>query len=319
MDVFCPKNILGRFISQKSSLYRTFEILKTLNQGKRLCVSTLALEYEVSDRTIRRDFELIKDLFGNFLHKEGECYRAYEKLLLDNVLNATNLTTLANIINLFDLADMQHDISDQTQALVDHAKCIYRFQTRPFEKLDNQEVIKKVEHSIRHTKELSIIYKTLKGEFTSIFQPYNILFLNENFYLVGINLTTERFEFLRIALIKSAHYTTKNFFHDAKVINFIPTIQTPWASFDRKPKLVKLRVKAVVKKYFLFKKYLPSQTVVQTFENGDIEVHYKVHTLREMEELVVKWLPHVSIISPRGLKRKIYSVLRHKLDALDTS
>jgi len=49
-------------MSQKSSLHRTIEILKHLNEGKQLCVTRLAQEYEVSDRTIRRDFELIKEL-----------------------------------------------------------------------------------------------------------------------------------------------------------------------------------------------------------------------------------------------------------------
>ncbi len=64
-------------MSQKSSLYRTIEILKHLNEGKKLCVTRLAEEYEVSDRTIRRDFELIRERFGDFMSKEGECYRAY--------------------------------------------------------------------------------------------------------------------------------------------------------------------------------------------------------------------------------------------------
>ncbi len=58
-------------MSQKSSLYRTIEILKDLNAGKKLCVTNLAIAYEVSDRTIRRDFELIRELFGDFMSKEG--------------------------------------------------------------------------------------------------------------------------------------------------------------------------------------------------------------------------------------------------------
>lgn len=88
-------------MSQKSSLYRTIEILKDLNAGKKLCISNLATAYEVSDRTIRRDFELIKEIFGDFVSKEGECYQAYKKVLLEDVLNARDLMTLANIVNLF--------------------------------------------------------------------------------------------------------------------------------------------------------------------------------------------------------------------------
>jgi DeoR/GlpR family transcriptional regulator of sugar metabolism len=46
-------------MSQKSSLYRTIEILKRLNEGKRLYVTRLAEEYGVSERTVRQDFKLI--------------------------------------------------------------------------------------------------------------------------------------------------------------------------------------------------------------------------------------------------------------------
>ncbi len=51
----------------RNALYRTLDILKRLNEGQRLCVSVLAQEYEVSDRTIRRDFE----------GKKEECNRAF--------------------------------------------------------------------------------------------------------------------------------------------------------------------------------------------------------------------------------------------------
>ena len=47
-------------MSQKSSLYRTIEILKRLNEGKQLCITRLAEEYAASDHTVRQDFELIR-------------------------------------------------------------------------------------------------------------------------------------------------------------------------------------------------------------------------------------------------------------------
>jgi len=304
-------------MSQKSSLHRTIEILKHLNEGKQLCVTRLAEEYEVSDRTIRRDFELIKELFGDFMSKEGECYRAYQKVLLDEVLHATDLMTLANIVNLFGVTQKQSLISDKTKVLIDKSMLVYDFKSRPFENMKNHEVIKKLEHAIKFNKEVKIRYKSERAISHANFQPYKILFLNENFYIVGENSSKNQFEFRRISMIEEVEYKNKTFIAHKDIIDFIKTIQTPWAVFGKEEMLVRLRVSKKVRRFFLFKKYLPSQEVVHTFDDGDIEVHYQVSSLHELEELVIKWLPQISIISPQGFKKMMKRTLKQKLASLN--
>jgi len=303
-------------MSQKSSLHRTIEILKHLNEGKQLCVTRLAEEYEVSDRTIRRDFELIKELFGDFMSKEGECYRAYKKVLLDEVLHATDLMTLANIVNLFGVTQKQSLISDKTKALVDKSMLVYDFKSRPFENIKDHEVIKKLEHAIKFHKEIKIRYKSERAISHANFQPYKILFLNENFYMVGENSSKKQFEFRRISMIEEVEYKNKTFVAHKDIIYFIKTIQTPWAVFGKEEILVRLRVSKKVRRFFLFKKYLPSQEVVHTFDDRDIEVHYKVSSLHELEELIIKWLPQISIISPNGFKKMMKRTLKKKMEGL---
>lgn len=303
-------------MSQKSSLYRTIEILKMLNEGKKLCVSQLAMSYEVSDRTIRRDFELIKELFGDFMSKEGECYWAYEKVLLQEVLNAKDLMTLANIVNLFGLTSMQSHISGKTEALVQKSLMVYDFKTRPFENMQNHEVIKDIEHAIKFNKEIKMVYQTAIKEIHQRFHPYKILFLNENFYMVGENVSKNQFQFLRVSMIISVAFTKKSFYQHQDIQQFIETIQTPWSGFGKPLIKVRLRFALKVAKYFRLKKFLASQEVVHTFENGDIEVHYHVTNLREVDDLVIKWLPHVRVIAPRGLHRMVKKTLTKKLSSL---
>ena len=50
-----------------SSTYRVIEILKLLNDGKILSIENLAAVYDTSTRSIRRDLELIKEIFGDLL------------------------------------------------------------------------------------------------------------------------------------------------------------------------------------------------------------------------------------------------------------
>jgi len=304
-------------MSQKSSLYRTIEILKLLNEGKKLCVTNLATAYEVSNRTIRRDFELIKEIFSDFMSKEGECYQAYKKVLLEEVLSATDLMTLANIVNLFGVTNKKSLISDKTKGLIEHSISVYDFKSRPFENINNTEVIKKLEHAIKFNKEIKIRYKSERTVSESRFNPYKILFVNENFYLVGENSSKSQFEFRRISMIEEAIYSKKTFNSHKEIDSFIKSIQTPWAVFGKKEIVVKLRIAKKVQRFFIFKKYLPSQEVVDTFDDGDIEVHYKVSSLNELEELVIKWLPHIKIISPQGFKKMLKRTLKQKLISLN--
>ena len=303
-------------MSQKSSLYRTIEILKRLNEGKKLCVTRLAEEYEVSDRTIRRDFELIRELFDDFVSKEGECYQAYKKVLLEDVLCATDLMTLANIVNIFGITSKASVISDKTQALVKQSMSVYDFKSRPFENMKNKDAIKKLEHAIKFNKEIKLIYKTDRFRGQRNFHPYKILFLNENFYIVGENVSKSKFEFLRISLVEEVISTSKTYFIQKDITDFINRIQTPWASFERDDITVRLRIDKSIRRYFILKKYLPSQKVVANFENGDIEVQYTVSNLRELEELIIKWLPKIRIMYPRPLKKMILKSLTKKMKGL---
>lgn len=303
-------------MSQKSSLYRTIEILKELNAGKKLCVTNLATAYEVSNRTIRRDFELIKELFGDFISKEGECYQAYKKVLLEDVLNATDLMTLANIVNLFGIIQKESLISEKTQALIEQSMSVYDFKSRPFENVKDREILKKLEHCIKFKKEIKIRYRTERAITQDRFQPYKILFLNENFYLVGINSSKDTVEYRRVTMIEEVEYTKKSFFIDKEVEKFFVNLQTPWASYGGREMLVRLRAEVSIRRYFMKKKYLPSQEIVHTFENGDIEILFRITNPREVEELIIKWLPRIHIIAPRSLQKMIKRSLEKKMSTL---
>ena len=94
------------------------------------------------------------------MRKEGECYVAHQKMLLQEVLNATDLMTLANIVNLFGLMHKENMVSKETQCLIEKSMLVYDFKSRPFENMQNVEIIKKVEHAIKFSKEIKMGYKT---------------------------------------------------------------------------------------------------------------------------------------------------------------
>ena len=82
-------------------------------------------------------------------------------------------------------------------------------------------------------------------------------------------------------------------------------------------RIVKLLVKQKVAKYFILKKYLPTQKIIQKLDNEDLEVQYSITDFKEIEELLIKWLPHVKVLEPLALNEMVREVLLGKLEGTD--
>jgi len=304
-------------MSHSDTIKRTIEIIHELNEGKVLTLNVLAENYKVSTRTIRRDFELIQEIFGEFIVKNKDTYRAYNKFLLEDILCETDLIKLSHIVNILDMHKETSVNFFKVQEVIKNLQKIYEFKTKPFDEIKDLASIKIIELAIKQNQRLKISYKIDKEYVNFIYQPYKILFLNENFYLIGKNEENEKVQFLRVPQIYTAEALKKKFIIDKEILNFIKKIQTPWAIYRRNDIKVTIKVKQSTAKYFILKKYLLSQKILQTFENGDIEVEYHVTDLKEISEFIVKWLPNITIIEPQELKESVTKILKEKLESID--
>ena len=193
---------------------------------------------------------------------------------------------------------------------------VYAFKSRPFEGMNNHDIVKKLEHAIKFNKEIRISYRVEHFANKSNFHPYKILFLNENFYMVGENVGKKNFEFRRVAMIEDIEVKSKTFIPHADMEAFIKKVQTPWAAFGKQDMVVKLRANKAIRRYFRMKQYLPSQKITKEYDNGDILLEYTVTHAHELEELVIKWLPKIEVVSPRNFKKSLQRRLKQKLSAV---
>jgi len=305
-------------MSKQSSLHRVLEILNRLNSGEKLCVSRLLDEYEVSERTIQRDFKIIIEVFDDFLIKDGECYRGYKKVLLDELLQGSDLMMLSNIVNIFDIANNPSLISNHTKQLIKNSNDIYLFKSNPIEKVKNKSTFKILEHAIKFKKESKIIYhgRYIPNQKLTI-QPYKIVFYINNFYLLAKNITDNNIRRFRISNIEYIEVTNKVFYKDKEIEYFINSCQTLFADDSSRDVKVKLIIPKVRAKYFFYKQYLPSQKITKQLDNGNIEVEYQLNNIYEVEHLILKWMPEVTILEPLALKELIRERLLEKLESLD--
>ena len=324
-------------MSTTNQTVRVLELLKRFNNGEKVSIEALsneALWYGKSEKTIRRDLDVIKDNFKNGfeLVKGGEkgCYKAITKDTFNNFINAefmslmVQMFNLANKSDLFDNFDLSEDDKKILESKIKDSKKYYEFKNKPFENFKSDNVLlKELESKIKHQKYINIQYE-INGKINKFeVKPYKIVFINENFYL-ACEIETEKLEFAmyRLSKIKSIEDTPKTFHKNIEIEDFIKDMQTPFSEYKRDYKKYMIEVVIEVDSsrafYFESKKYLKSQEILEKKENGNLIIKYKVTKEMEMEELIKRWIPFMKVIEPISLKDKIDNDLRSYLNTSES-
>ena len=324
-------------MSTTNQTARVLELLKRFNNGEKISIEALSNEslwYGKSEKTIRRDLDVIKDNFKNGfeLVKGGEkgCYKAITKDTFNNFINAefmslmVQMFNLANKSDLFDNFDLSEDDKKILESKIKDSKKYYEFKNKPFENFKSDNVLlKELESKIKHQKYINIQYE-INGKINKFeVKPYKIVFINENFYL-ACEIEHEKLEFAmyRLSKIKSVEDTPKTFHKNQEIEDFIKDMQTPFSIYRRDYKKHLITVVLEVDKskafYFESKKYLKSQEILEKKENGNLLIKYKITQEMEIEELIKRWIPFVKVIEPLSLKEKIASDLRSYLNTSES-
>ena len=303
---------------------RVLELLKRFNNGQKVCIESLQndiLWENKSEKTIRRDLDVIKEVFPNsfeLIRGEKGCYKAITKKAFESFMSQEMIAlmvktfSLAQHNNLFDSLDIDQSDKRIIEKKIEEYQKIYLFKSKPFENhIENQEIYKKIEKAIKYKQKLHVTYEinATKLKKHSV-KPYKILFMQENFYLAG-EVENEKYIFspLRVSKIKKIEILNETFYHNRMIDNFIKDMQTPLARYseDYKEKLIEVILEVDTKKvqHFKVKKHLPSQETIEEKENGNIVLSFKVTQNMEVEELVKKWIPHIKVLAPMSLKKKI--------------
>ena len=310
---------------------RVLELLKRFNNGQKVCIESLKndiLWESKSEKTIRRDLDVIKEVFPNsfeLIRGERGCYKAITKKAFDQFLDERNLSLLVQTFNIAQRSELFNslDIDKSDKRIIEQklkeSRKLYIFKNKPFEsKKENYDNIKTLERVIYHQKYIKIKYFLKYRVATYEVKPYKIVFMNENFYL-ACEIDNQPFEFslYRISKIKSIKETSKTFYKNREIEDFIEFMQTPFARYKRgyRNHLIEVVLEVDKSKAYFFeaKRFLNSQKVKEKLENGNLLLTYKITQELEIEELIKRWLPYVWVIEPLSLKEKIEGELREYL------
>lgn len=311
--------------------HRVLELMRRFNNNQKVCIESLQNEhlwYEKSEKTIRRDLDIIKEIFPDTFHRiQGEtgCYKAITNELFNNITSAENMTLLVQTFNIADRSNLfkNLDIESADKAILDkkikESQGIYLFKNKPFEnKSGDLELFKKLEQAIYHRKEIEIDYRPIDEVTKRVIKPYKIVFMNENFYLASeVDHPDYQFSLFRISKIEGVEFTKRNFHQKRELTLFIKEMQTPMAKYTQnyKEELIDVTVEVAASKaqHFKSKKYLPSQTIAKEKADGSLILAYKVTTELEIVDIIQRWIPHMKVVEPNSLRERIFKNLSEYL------
>ena len=308
---------------------RVLELLKRFNNGQKVCIESLKYEtlwYGKSEKTIRRDLDVIKEVFPESfeLVRGGEkgCYKAITKEAFNNFTTPDMLSLMVqtfNIVqshNMLDSLNIDEDDKRIIAQKIEKSKACYSFVTKPYESQKSDELLlKEIEKAINGKRYTTLYYRVSNELKRYEVKPYKILFINENFYLACEN-RNEAFLFtlFRLSNIEKIELQSQTFYLNLDIERFIKQIQTTFSSYtpDFRKHLIEVKVEIDKgkSKFFKAKNFLPSQKIEEEKYNGNLIVSFSVTQELEVEELIKSWIPHIRVISPLSLKEKIESELK---------
>ena len=272
---------------------------------------------DVGQRSLQKDMAYIKRYLGKNIHHREDGYKLVKQDNLDEFFqdNHEKIRKFFHAISLIDSSVFGENFKKYTpllESIQAQQKEVYLFLENPFENLKQLALKKELEEYIQKRNYINIYYHSDRESIYRRVQAYKIIYANENWYLAV--RTTEDYEvnsgfrLLRLNFIQKITKCTfppLHFHEDREVQEFLNTkFQSLFSSFDKPYFRVTLEVSGSISRYFQVKKYLKSQEIVKTTENGVI-VQFTINDDMELIPLIQRWIPHVKVLEPQSLKDRI--------------
>lgn len=297
----------------RNKLTRLLYELNSLDKGP-IRLKDMAAETSVSVRTLQRDMNDIEDADFPISNPAPGVYAFVEGFSLEKMkLSGAE----ASILVL--MSDLASSLGDKFGQSFNNLKnrLLSSAEDNPFFiKMNSGEIYKDtpitrtLETCVRMREWVKICYKGGKMACYPV-RPLKIVWVEGFWYLLALTDDDKLLKF-RLEKISSAQEMSKFFKYNKNTEKILHESTNIWFESNR-PLAVRLQVSAECGKYFKHKVYLPLQKVEEELKNGDIVLSCKAAKEEEILPTILHWLPHIKVISPGILHKRVKEVLNNYL------
>ncbi len=287
------------------TLYRLNSILARLNDGEALSVKALAEEFNVSERTIQRDFnERLVSLYP--IYQEKRLWKMQDGFKLEKQTSSEESLILGILDKVVE--GMGRQFSAKAKNILSK---IYNETDNPIYAKNTMEDIS------THMQEITLLTRAIESKTivkctytkdreeprTKILKPLKIVTFEGFWYLVALNHKNAIRKYY-IKNITNLSMTKEHFENSIAIDTMLENAISIWFHSDKEPFKVQLKADTEIAKYFK-RKPLPTQKIEDELEDGSIVISLMVTNEIEVIQLVKCRLPHLHIIEPLWIKDKL--------------
>lgn len=297
-------------------LTRLTIILQRLHEGESLSVSELAEEFNVSSKTIQRDFN--ERLYRFPIVKDGRKWKMQDGYHLTKERTPEEMLVIEMLENIAESigAGFGSKAKNLFSKLQNHKQNPIYSKTIIEDISDNLELFHQVEESITNH---SIIVFNYKKKMRHV-KPYKIVSFEGYWYLFGEELLENKLKtyyFKDIAHIKS---NSDKFIPDENVYRILDRAINAWFEPNKDPFEVTLNASSEIAKYFHRRPLSSTQTIERIYKDESMDISILATSDNEILHEVKKWMPDLIVISPKPLaiksKEIADSFLKRQIESL---
>lgn len=284
------------------ALTRLNTIIARLNSGEALSVKELAQEFNVSERTIQRDFnERLMTLYP--IYQDKKKWHMQEGHKIEKSTDIEEVIVLDILEKMTD--GLGNRFSTKAKSLLSKIK---NEDLNPiYAKLNMEEIgsslslIAQLEDAIKSKKTIVCKYQLDNSLIELILNPLKIVNFEGFWYLIAIDTKSDVLKKYHLKSISQVKMSDQSFETSKELEDLLENAISIWFDRDNEPYEVELLLEPYVAKILKRKPISNTQRFTKEYENGSAEITLKITHEMEILPIVKYWLPHVKIISPEFL------------------
>jgi len=296
-------------------LTRLTVILSRLNDGEALSVKDLANEFNVSDRTIQRDFN--DRLIAFPVYQDKKKWKMQDGFRLEKSSSVEDAVVLDIMQKLMEGAGQK--FSTKANKLLSKIK---NDTYNPiYTKLDMEDIgeklkeVQELEIAITNKKQIKCRYDFEGYNKELDLKPLKIANYEGYWYLIALDSRNDGIKKYYLKNIKQITTSDESFKNTAKLDSLLDNSISIWFDKNVEPYRVILNISKDVAKYFERKPISKTQIEESVYEDGSIDVSVEITNDMEIIPFVKYWIPHIRVLEPTRIEETIKKDLQHYLNS----
>ncbi len=287
------------------ALTRLTTILSRLYQGEELSVTELAQEFNVSTRTVQRDFN--NHLIQFPIEQVKKRWRFREGCTIEKGLSVDELIVTQIIEKMSE--NIGGEFFTKTERLLSR---IRNNEFNPiYTRIDMEDIsghlsqIALIEQAIKERRYITAIYDNDDKTHSINVKPLKMANFEGFWYLIAMEDGVEYVKKYYLKNLSLIVLMDETFNRSLKLDEALENAMGIWFRIHQEPFEVRLALSPQIAKYFKRKSISKTQIITHVGSDGSMEIVLRITHEMEIVPIVQYWMPHMKVIKPEWIHEKI--------------